>query len=57
MTPSELKMIQMEGALPGHTPEGEPQTRRRDLLLVLGAITVLVILVMMVMTGPFKGII
>jgi hypothetical protein len=56
MTSSEAREAQMRATLPGYTPEGDPQTRRRDLLLVLGAIGVLVVLVVLVMTGFFNGI-
>ena len=43
----------MEASLPGHVPDGDPRTRRRDLLLAVVAIGVVVTLIALAMTGFF----
>jgi hypothetical protein len=46
-------MAQMEASLPGHVPEGDPQTRRRDLVLAVASIGVIIALIALAMTGFF----
>jgi len=52
-TPSEAKLAQMEASLPGYVPDGDPKTMRRDLLLAVVAIGVVITLIVLAMTGFF----